>query len=476
MAISPELTKQPFWAVSAEDSLKLLESSPSGLGEEEAQKRRQIFGSNEIQDRRPLIKIKIVLNQVKSPLILVLVFAGVLTFFLKEWVNTAVIFAAVLVNTFLGFFQENKAENALALLKNYLRLRSRVRRGGGEREIDAAELVPGDVIKILQGDRVPADARLIFVKSLEIDESVLTGESLPVEKDAQPSVAATALADRKSMVFSGTLAVGGFAEAVVTATDNNTEFGKIAKLLEREKELTPLQRSISRFSARAGLLLGVLVAVIFGLGIYFGYGLLEMFLIAVAVAVSAVPESLPIALTVILAVGVERLAKRKGVVRKLLAAETLGSTSVILTDKTGTLTQARMELTSVFPRGGFSQASEANLLREALLNTDVVVENPQDPPGNWRLVGRAVETALVKGAAVRGVMVFDVLKSVKILDRIPFNSERKFSAAVFSDHQATRLAVLGAPEIILRHTNLSLEEKEGWLKKIRITRRLSLRV
>lgn len=466
MSLYSEVSKEPFWAMGVEEALGLLESSAAGLAEAEAQKRRQLFGPNEIQDWRSLAKIKIVLNQLKSPLILILVFAGVLTFFLKEWVNTAVIFAAVLVNTFLGFFQENKAENALALLKNYIRFRSRVRRGGEEREIDAIELVPGDVIKILQGDRVPADARLFFVKDFEVDESILTGESLPVEKDLGPQAAATALADRKSMIFSGTLAVSGFAEAVVTATDNNTEFGKIAKLVEKGREATPLQRSLSRFSAKAGLFLGVLVAALFGLGVYFGYGLLEMFLIAVAVAVSAVPESLPVALTVILAVGVERLAKRKGVVRKLLAAETLGSTSLILTDKTGTLTQARMELTSVLPHGGLSQTSEGDLLREALINTDVVVENPKDSPENWRLVGRAVETALVKGAAVRGVKIFDVLRDVRILDRIPFSSEHKFSAAVFSDHRGTRLAVLGAPEIILRRTGLSREDQGELLKKI----------
>lgn len=459
-AIKRDVVKEPFWSISIEETLSILRAHSAGLSDEEAASRLRFFGPNAIEDGRRISKIRLILNQLKNPLILILILAGGITVLLRDWVDAGVIFAAVLANTLLGFWQENKAENAIELLKSYIRTRARVRRAGKERGIDASELVPGDIIRISQGDRVPADCRLIYVNNFEVDESVLTGESLPVAKNTDALTAGTVLGDRKSMVFGGTLAFQGFADAVATATGSDTEFGEIAKFVtERERELTPLQRSISQLALIAGVIFVSLTILLFALGIKRGYELFEMFFIAVAVAVSAVPEALPVALTAILAVGVERLAKKKGVVRKLLAAETLGSTTLILTDKTGTLTQAKMELSEILPYKKSGIEAENEVVSEALINTDVVIENSEDPPEKWIMTGRPLEIAIVRSAAGRGIDLSKLTKEYKILDRLPFSSEHKFSVAVYERSSTIRLVLLGAPEIILKYTKTTPEER-----------------
>lgn len=449
-----------------EEVFSILESRPEGLSDSEISVRTKIFGSNTISYRERMGGARIFLNQFRSPLILILVVAGMLTLFLREWTNSLVIAAAVLVNTALGFYQENKAETALEALKSYVRTRARIKRAGREREIDSSELVPGDVIRVSQGDRIPADARIFFSNNLEADESVLTGESLPVEKGVDDLLAGTALPERSNMVYNGTFAVQGFGDAVVVKIGNETEFGRIAALVEgKKREPTPLQRAMAKFSLRAGLILGVLVAALFVLGVASGRDFLEMFLIAVAVAVSAVPEGLPVALTVILAVGVERLASRRGIVRRLLAAETLGSVDLILTDKTGTLTQGKMELARVLPQQKNDSRAEKHLLLDAVLNTDVVVENPEDIPSRWRMFGRALEVAMVRGAAERGVS-FAERKEHKIVDRLPFGSEHKFSAAVTHTEDHGHTVLFGAPDILLARTKLTSVERDAILREI----------
>lgn len=441
-----------------EEVLEALGSNAAGITEEEAERRFALFGPNEIQDYQTTGVLRTLLNQFRSPLILILMGAGVITFFLQEWIDAGVIVAAVIINTALGFYQETKAENALEALRSYIRTRSRVKRGGNERELDAKNLVPGDIIRVSQGDRVPADARLFFSDDLEVDESVLTGESLPTRKDPKELSASVPPAERVSMIFSGTLVVQGFGDAVVTRTGSETEFGRIASLIKsREREKTPLGRALERFTIYSGLILGIFVAALFGLGVASGYTVFEMFLIGVAVAVSTVPEGLPIAFTVILAVGVERLAKKRGVVRRLLAAETLGSTSVILTDKTGTLTQAKMEMASVIP---FGTKTEQEVIEAALLNTDVVIENPNENPRLWSMFGRPLEVALVRGAAQHGIALSSFFSEHIILDRLPFNSRLKFSAVVGTRKEETLLTVLGAPDIISAYCDLSSKERD----------------
>lgn len=463
--LTKESVQQPFWAMKIEEVMRALEAGSHGLTDNAVETRKAIFGANTIPQKSNLTPLKIALNQFRSPLILILISAGILTFFLGEWVEMGVIFSAVILNAALGFYQEQKAELALEALTSYIRTRARVRRGGTEHEIDASHLLPGDIIRVSMGDRVPADARIIFANNLEVDESVLTGESLPTAKDADEIPAGVGLSERKSMIYSGTLAVQGFADAVVTGIGSATEFGKIASLLaEKKREETPLERSIRRFTVSAGLVLAILVALLFGLGIFLGKDLSEMFLVAVAVAVAAVPEGLPVALTVILAVGVQRLAGKNGVVRRLLAAETLGSTSVILTDKTGTLTQAKMEMARVVPYGNTGEQAEKDLLRDAILNTDVAIENPNDPPRDWKMFGKALEVALIRGAAEKGILSREDKRVV--VDRLPFSSQYKFSAVITHTDIHAHSVMLGAPEILLRYTDMSEEEKNILLGQI----------
>lgn len=461
------IVNQPFWAMKIEEALRALATEQLGLDGNEAEKRILVFGANIIEEKKRRTGPRLIFSQLKSPLILVLVIAGVITVFLGEWVEAAVIFAAVVINTMLGFWQEAKAENALEVLKSYIRTRARVKREGNEMEIDASGLAPGDIIHIAQGDRVPADGRLIFSQNLSINEAALTGESLPVDKNIQELPAGTGLSERTCMVFSGTLAVEGLGEAVVTATGSHTEFGRIASLVaEKEKEPTPLQRAISRFTMRAGLVLSALVLALFGFGVYSGKEFFEMFVISVAVAVSAVPEGLPVAVTVILAVGVQRLVKKKGIVRRLLAAETLGSTNLILTDKTGTLTQAKMELVGVMPHGDMGQDAEKNILKNALFNIDAIVENPDDSPDAWVAVGKPVEVALIKGALNYGVRFTENFSGVETVDRISFTSVHKFSVSLIHSDGRSRLVFFGAPEVILQYTDTREEERKKIIEDI----------
>lgn len=469
--ITKDILQRSFWALPMGETLDILETTRSGLAEEEKKERRLIFKKNVLPQRKSLSKIKILLQQFKSPLLALLIIAGGITLFLKDFKDASVIFAIVSANIILGFYQENKAESALEHLRSYIRERARVFRGGQEIEVDATGLVPGDIIHLAQGNRVPADCRLLYLNDFLVDESVLTGESLPVVKTTEPSSFKAVLGDRRSMVFSGTLVVQGFANAVVCGTGSDTELGKIASFVAKsEKEKTPLQNAILRFSVKTSVVLLALTMLVFFLGLSTGKQILDMFLIAVAITVAAVPEGLPLALTVILAIGVQRLAGKNGIVRKLLAAETLGNISIILTDKTGTLTQAKMDLaqivitTEVFSR--------ERLLRLALLNTDVVIENPKDRYDKWRVIGRPLEVALVKAAAHLGVLLPEVKREMETLDYLPFTSRNKYSASLVSlglkDGPARNLLVnvFGAPEILLKNSELSEEEKRKLIKEI----------
>lgn len=444
-------TRAP-WALPAADVLTALSATAAGLTSAEAGNRLREHGSNELPTQGRLGWLRILLSQFRSPILLILLVAGVVTLLLREWSDSAVILGAVIVNACLGLYQEAKAENTLALLTTYVKDRARVFRDGGEHVIEARALVLGDVISLTQGDRVPADVRLLSATDLQVDESILTGESLPVEKGTSPVAEEAALGDRTSAAYSGTTVVQGYATAVVVGTGVQTELGRIATLVASAKhEQTPLQKALLHFTYRATIVLGVLTFALFLYGIYTGRSPLEMFLISVATAVAAVPEGLPIALTVILAIGVERLAKKKGVVRKLLAAETLGSTTVVMTDKTGTLTEAKMELESVLP---FSKdRTEADLLEFAVSHSDVLIENPDEDPTAWQLTGRPVEVALARGSAKFGVHVPTVRSGVEVVERLPFNSSNKYAASIVRRGEEVFVVMFGAPEALLALCN-----------------------
>ncbi len=436
----------------------------NGISEEEAAARLRVFGPNVIEKSHRIPGFLIFFNQFKSPLILILLFAGLVTLFLSHYRDAFFIFAALMANAALGFYQEYKAEKALLELKTYLKQRARVIRGGIEHEIDAAMIVPGDVIRLMQGDRVPADGRLFFINDFQVDEAILTGEALPVSKSTDPVELDAVLGDQVSMVFAGTLVTQGVATVLVCRTDLSTELGKIATLVsESQREKTPLQAAIGRFSMQAGIFLGILTMAIFVIGVASGYSAVDMFLTAVAIAVAAVPEGLPVAMTVILAIGVQRMARRKGVIRKLIAAEALGSTTVILTDKTGTITTAHMELGTVVPMPG---REKNDVLELALLNTNVLIENREEKPSEWRMNGRVVEVALVRSAGNLGMTVEKIKSKMPVLQMLPFNAVNKFAASLVHDHGTHRLVFLGAPEILIRHSMLDSAEQKNILAQV----------
>lgn len=465
--LTKEIQNRSFWALSGPEVAGMLHTDiHDGISENEAQKRLEIFGENVIEKTQIIGWFFIFLNQFKSPLILILIVAGIITLFISHYRDAGFIFAAVVVNVLLGFYQEYKAEKTLSEIKTYLKQRARVIRKRIESEIDAAYLVPGDIIRLTQGDRVPADGRLVYMNDLQLDESVLTGESLPVLKSVEPVNIDVGLGDQQSMVFAGTLVNQGVGVAIICRTDFSTEIGKIAALVaESHREETPLQKAIEKFSIRSGIILLAFTLAIFFTGILFGYSKLEMFLTSVAIAVSAVPEGLPVAMTVILAIGVQRMAKRKGVVRKLVAAEALGSATIILTDKTGTITMAKMALGKILPA---KNKNEKDLLELAVINTNVLVENPQDNPKEWRMNGRALEKALVQSAALRGVKMEEIKNRISVISYLPFNAANKFSASLIKvdDNGKYKLVFFGAPDIFVKQSNLGSDEKSEIIKKI----------
>lgn len=456
MSILPSVIEKSFWALPIHECLNILETSHEGLSEEEAKKRYCIFGPNTIPEKSKTTKTKIFLNQLKSPLIFILLIAGGITIFLKDFTDATFIIAAALINSFLGFYQENKAEAALDHLKTYIEKRTRILRDSHEYEIDAEELVPGDIIHISQGERIPCDARLIYTNNFMVDEATLTGESLPVQKNTEPVNFQAVLGDQKCMIFGGTLAIQGFANAIVSTTGKNTEIGKIASMVGEQDSKTPLQKDITNFSLKATIFLSAATLLIFLMGIYFGKSILEMFLTSVAILVAAIPEGLPIAMTVILAMGVQRLVKKKGIIRKMLAAETLGSTTIILTDKTGTLTEAKMTLSKI--QSFEKKFDEDEIIKIALINTDVVIENPKEAQEKWHIIGRPLEMAVVLAAANNGIHLNKVKKEMKVNDFLPFTSSNKFSASTIEYKNEEITTFFGAPDILLKISNKSPEE------------------
>ena len=324
----------------------------SGLTEEEAAKRLAIHGPNLVTARSGRPAWLRFLLQFNQPLVYILLVASGITLVLGEYVDSAVIFAVVFINAVIGYLQESKAEKAIEALGKMVVTAATVRRSGHKSRIPSAGLVPGDVVLLQSGDKVPADLRLLQVNSLQTDESALTGESLPVSKDASLLDADTVLGDRGNLAFAGSLVTFGQAEGIVCETGDRTEAGRIARLMAETIEIsTPLTKKIAAFSK---LLLWAIIALAiagFFVGVLRGESPVEMFMAAVALAVGAIPEGLPAALTIVLAIGVSRMARRSAIIRKLPAVETLGSTTVICSDKTGTLTENQMTVQKVFAGG-----------------------------------------------------------------------------------------------------------------------------
>ncbi len=438
-----------------------------GLLESQVDERRSTYGKNVIKTKRQRGPLQIFLSQFKSPLIFILIIAGIVTLFLREWIDACVIFLAIFVNAALGFYQESRAEKSLELLKSYVNDRARVIRDGVEIEIDARELVVGDLLHLSYGSRVPADARILSCKDFSVDESILTGESLTITKQSTSLPAATPLPERTNMVFSGTLITEGYATAIVTAVGEHTEFGSLASLVsETERAQTPLQKSVGRLARFIAIFFILFVIVIFALGVWRGESIVDMFVLSAAVAVGAIPEALPIALTVVLTIGVERIARRKGIMRNLSAAETLGSTTLIMTDKTGTLTEGNLQFLA--SRSYANAYSDVQMLRLASYNTDVFVEHRNRPLLEWNVTGKPLEVGVIRALIKQNDHTFlgEYVSSDAFRVILPFNSTNKFSVSVYEATSQkwiegidSSLVFVGAPDILLGKSSLQGKEK-----------------
>lgn len=459
----------------AHEIVLLLETDVAmGLTSDEAARRLERFGPNLLPKFRrhgPLIRF---LLQFHHPLIYVLLAATAVTASLGEWVDAGVIFGVVLVNAVVGFIQESRAEAALESLAAMMKTEAVVRRDGRKLRIASADIVPGDVVLLESGDKVPADLRLTRIRELRVDESALTGESLPVEKADQVLPPETVVGDRRNMAFSGTFVTYGQGAGVVVSTGTETELGRIHQLMGETAQLaTPLTDKLASFSKVLTVAILGLAAATFALGIWRGQPATEIFMAAVALAVGAIPEGLPAAVTITLAIGVGRMARRNAIIRKLPAVETLGSTTVICSDKTGTLTKNEMTVQAILagdqvfdvegagyePTGaihadGAEVAIDATpALREclfagALCNDAQLVQHD----GRWTIVGDPTEGALLVAARKGGIDVDRIGSDCVRLDAIPFESERQFMATLHrleSDRDGT-IYLKGAVERVLR--------------------------
>jgi magnesium-transporting ATPase (P-type) len=474
--VSPRTESQSaiaWHARPADAAIDDLATRPEGLTQDEAARRRATSGPNRLQPppaRSPLLRL---LAQFHNVLIYVLLGAGLVTAALQHWIDAAVIFGVVVINAVIGFVQEGKAERALDAIRDMLSPTATVMRDGRRVVLPAEDIVPGDVVLLQSGDKVPADLRLIRTKGLQIQEAVLTGESLPVEKATVPVDEGAALGDRTSVAFSGTLVTRGQASGIAVATGDRTEIGHISALLGRVEVLTtPLLRQMGAFSRwlTIAILLLAVVTFIFGI-VARGYDAAEMFLAGVALAVAAIPEGLPAIMTITLAIGVQRMAKRNAIVRRLPAVETLGSVSLICSDKTGTLTRNEMTVRSIatchhlFAVGGVGYAPAGDFLldgievaledhpllrtmaRGALLCSDAVVREEGDA---WIVEGDPTEGALVSAAMKAGMNPDFESRAWPRTDVIPFESEHRFMATLHHDHEGNAVMhVKGAPERIL---------------------------
>ena len=324
-------------------------SSDRGLTAAEAESRLRRYGPNRPRPPKRRSALVSFLLQFHNVLIYVLLGSAAITAAMQHWVDTAVILGVVIINALIGFLQEGKAERALDAIRKMLSLQASVLRDGHRQAIAAESLVPGDVVWVESGDKVPADLRLLKVKNLQVQEAALTGESLAVEKSTEPVEPSAALGDRTCMMYSGTLVASGRGKGVVVATGDNTEIGQISAMLSEVTTLTtPLMQQIARFGRALTILILAMAAFVFGFGVLvYGFSLEDMFLAAVGLAVAAIPEGLPAIVTITLAIGVQRMARRNAIIRRLPAVETLGSVSVICTDKTGTLTRNEMMVESI---------------------------------------------------------------------------------------------------------------------------------
>ncbi|MBS7655202.1 cation-translocating P-type ATPase [Candidatus Bathyarchaeota archaeon] len=480
-----------YWhSLSVEEVIKKLKSSINGLTESEAKERLTQYGFNELEKPKKISPLKILAKQFTNILIIILLAATALSFLVGEIIDTLTILIIVIAAAVLGFFQEYKAEKAIEALKKMLSPTATVIRDSEERKIPAKEIVPGDIIVLEAGDKIPADGRVIEAFHLQVNEAPLTGESVPIIKQAIIMPKEASISDMKNIVFAGTTVTDGRGKAIVVATGSNTEFGKIAKEVATiEKEKTPLEKRMGEVGKMLSKLMLSACFIVIGVGIveeFFAYRtlsfefLIEMILFGVALAVAAVPEALPAIVTGTLAIGMREMAKRNAIVRKMAAVETLGCTSIICTDKTGTLTKGEMTVRKIYvneevidvtgvgfePKGEFMVKGEkinplnnqalTMLLTAASLCNEAKLSKSEN---EWKILGDPTEGALIVAAVKAGLTQEELKKTYPRISEIPFSSERKRMTTVHKVHDERIFVFMkGAPEVVLEHCNKILKE------------------
>jgi Ca2+-transporting ATPase len=456
-------------------------SKKEGLTISEVDRRLKEFGRNVLPQEKPYSKIRLFLGQFNSPLMYILLAVVVIAFLLKQYSDTIFIIIVLLINTIVGFYQENKANQSLLALKKMVKIKARVLRDGYEKEIDGEELVVGDVVLLKSGDKVPAEGRIIESKGLKINEASLTGEWWASEKkhidDKLPEN--TPVSERTNMVFMSTIVEEGRATIVIVATGINTQIGEVVSLLKETKERkTPLQKKILSLSMLLGMFILFIISIIVIIGYFKEESFADIFVAALALAVSAIPEGLLPAITVILVLGMRRIFKQNGLVRKLAATETLGSVTVICTDKTGTLTEGKMQVSQILTstrelmgeninkiiKGENVNGVESHIsaLKIATLVNDAFIENPEAELQKWVVRGRPTDKALLLAGMQAGLDKYTLEKQYPLLDRINFESVYKFAATYHNkDEKQNMLYVIGAPEeIIARSVDLDFDGKK----------------
>lgn len=438
-----------YYSRTVDEVLLELKTSEQGLTGEEARNRSLRYGENRLPEKRKKTRTQLFLEQFKNYLIFILLIAAVIEIFLAKYTESAAIFAVLLINAVLGYTQEYRAQTSIEALRKITAPKCKVLRDGERTQIEAAKLVPGDIIFLETGDKVPTDSRLIEAANLYVQESSLTGESIPVEKTPDALSGDLQIGERRNMLFSGTIVVNGRGTAVVTATGANTEIGKIAEFIQSEEESTPLEKKLEQLSVHIGYTVAFVSAVIFIAGLLRGEEIFNLFLTTVSLSVAAIPEGLPIVVTITSALGIQRMAKKNALIRKLPSVETLGSTTVICTDKTGTLTTNQMTVKKLYVNreilevSGEGYSSEGSFSKnpkdfELLLKAGALCN---DASISGKIFGDPTEIALLVSAAKAGITKEKLERESPRTKEIPFTSERKYMVTIHGNTAYAKGAV-----------------------------------
>lgn len=483
-------SKAEYHTLSSQQSCRILNTSEKGLNSHEATQRLQKFGLNELKEKKAVHPLKILLQQFSSSLIWILLAAVIISIILSETIDAVIIGIIIIINALLGFGQEYKAEKAIEALKKMASLKAKVLRNGKETEIDSKDVVPGDIILLETGDKIPADARLLESYDLRTEESSLTGESNSISKITDSLPEKTVLADRKNMVYSSTIISNGRGKAVVTATGMNTQVGKIAFMIQEvDEKYTPLQKKLRELGKSLTIAVIIVAAVVFAAGIISGENASVMLLAAIALAVAAIPEGLPAVITISLAFGVQKMVQRNALVRKLSSVETLGSVSVICTDKTGTLTHSEMTVTKIWANDTVYEVTGSGYSSQGSFKIDDKLANPEPlhqllkigalcnnaqleeknskiKNHSRKIIGDPTEAALLISAEKAGFTAKELTKWPRI-DEIAFTSERKMMST-FHTHSHKGKIILsltkGAPDVLIKQCSHILIN--GTVKKL----------